>query len=269
MPPGTRHKSALVEKRTTTINSQAITYTLRRSFKARRVRLEVSQRTGLTVIVPRSYSISRIPGLLKSKERWISRNLARFSQSQPLSAPRKLNRGDTVPYLGRDLELVKQENHHGDRVVLDGNKLSISPDLFDNGLLEPALEQWYRTEAAKLITERADKLSSEMGISYQRIVIRGQKTRWGSCSRKKNLSFNWKLIMAPGSVVEYVIIHELLHLKEMNHSKRFWELVARYCPSWRENKKWLKQHEADLTSKLCAPSPLQTPHQLPLVQAGN
>jgi predicted metal-dependent hydrolase len=108
-----------------------------------------------------------------------------------------------------------------------------------------------------------------MGISYQRIAIRGQKTRWGSCSRKKNLSFNWKLIMAPGSVVEYVIIHELLHLKEMNHSKRFWELVARYCPGWRENKKWLKQHEADLTSKLCAPSPLQTPHQLPLVQVGN
>jgi len=197
------------------------------------------------------------------------RNLARFNNSQSLTTPKELKNGDTVPYLGRDLQLVQQENHHGDGVVLDGNKLAVSPDLFNNGLLEPALEQWYRTEAAELITERADKLSSEMGISYQRIVIRGQKTRWGSCSRKKNLSFNWKLIMAPGSVVEYVIIHELLHLKEMNHSKRFWELVARYCPGWRENKKWLKQHEADLTSKLCALSPLQTPHQLPLVQAGN
>lgn len=179
MPSVNRHKPALVEKRTTTINRQTITYTLRRSFKARRVRLEISQRTGFTVIVPRSYSINRLPGLLKSKESWISRHLARFNQSQPLTAPKKLQSGDIVPYLGRDLELVKQENHHGDSVILDDNKLAVSPDLFNNGLLEPALEQWYRAEAARLITERADRFSSEMGISYQRIFIRGQRTRSG------------------------------------------------------------------------------------------
>jgi predicted metal-dependent hydrolase len=252
MLPRNRHKSALAEKRTTAINHQTITYTLRRSFKARRVRLEVRQQTGLTVIVPRSYRIGQVPGLLKSKERWISRNLARFSQSQSLSAPRKLKSGDTVLHLGRDLKLVKQENHHDDIVVLEGNRLAVRPDLFNNGLLELALEQWYRAEAARLINETADKLSYQMGISYQRIVIRGQKTRWGSCSRKKNLSFNWKLIMAPEPIVEYVIIHELLHLKEMNHSKRFWELVAQYCPDWREHKKWLKQHEVDLTARFGA-----------------
>lgn len=113
------------------------------------------------------------------------------------------------------------------------------------------MEQWYRTEAARLITEIADKLSSQMGIDYKRILIRGQKTRWGSCSHKKNLSFNWKLIMAPEPVVEYVTIHELIHLKEMNHSKKFWELIAQYCPDWRQHKKWLKQHEVDLTARLC------------------
>ena len=252
MQPKTRRQAAIEEKRTTTINHQTINYRLRRSFKVRRVRLEVRQQTGLTVIVPRSYPISQLYGLLKSKERWISRNLQRFSNSHSLSARKELKYGDTVPYLGQDLELVKQENHHGESVVLDGNKLVLSPDLFKNGLLELALEQWYRSKAAKLITEIADKLSSQMGINYKRILIRGQKTRWGSCSRKKNLSFNWKLMMAPEPVVEYVIIHELIHLKEMNHSKRFWELVAQYCPGWREHKKWLKQHEADLTTKLCA-----------------
>jgi hypothetical protein len=251
MPLKNRRQSALIEKREINIDGQTITYTVRRSFKARRVRLEVRQQTGLTVIVPRSYPISQLYGLLKSKERWISRNLARFSQSQSLSATKELQIGDIVPYLGRDLELVQQENHHGDKVFLDGDKLAVSPDLFNNGLLEPALEQWYRTEAAKLITEKTTKLSSQMGIDYKRIVIRGQKTRWGSCSRKKNLSFNWKLIMAPEPVVEYVIIHELIHLKEMNHSKKFWELVAQHCPGWREHKKWLKQHEADLTARLC------------------
>jgi predicted metal-dependent hydrolase len=266
--PKKRAKPAITEKRQTRINGQTITYTLRRSSRARRIRLEVSRLTGLTIIVPRSYSLNRLPGLLKSKERWISRNLARFSRSQLISIPRKLKCGDSMPYLGFELKLVKQENHRGGSVVLKGNKLAISADLFDNGLLEPALEQWYRTEAARLITEAADRLSAEMGIDYNRIVIRGQKTRWGSCSRKKNLSFNWKLIMAPGPVVEYVIIHELLHLKEMNHSRKFWELVAHYCPAWREHKKWLKQHETDLTSKLCASSPLPVPYQLPLIEGG-
>ena len=246
-----KRKLALDENNTIYINGQTITYTVRRSFKARRVRLEVRQQTGLTVIIPHSYKIGQLPKIIKSKERWISRNLARFSQSPPFSAPKELKSGDSVPYLGQDLELVKQENHHGESVVLDGNKLALSPDLFKNGLLELALEQWYRSEAAKLITEKTTKLSSQMGINYKRIVIRGQKTRWGSCSHKKNLSFNWKLIMAPEPVVEYVIIHELIHLKEMNHSKGFWELVAQYCLGWQEHKKWLKQHEADLTARLC------------------
>jgi predicted metal-dependent hydrolase len=249
MPSKTPRRPASIEKRTAVINHQAITYTLRRSFRARRVRLEIGRLTGLIVIVPRSYNIGRLHGLLKSKERWISKNLTRF-QTQLPPAPRKLKCGDTVPYLGRDLKLVQQEDYHIDSMVLEGSRLAISPDLFHNGLLEPALEQWYRTEAARLITERADRWSLQIGIGYRRIGIRGQKTRWGSCSRKKNLSFNWKLIMAPETVVEYVVIHELLHLKEMNHSKKFWELVARYCPGWMEHKKWLKQHEADLTSRL-------------------
>jgi predicted metal-dependent hydrolase len=265
VPSETRRRTVTVENRITIINNQTITYTLRRSFKARRVRLEISRQNGLTVIIPRSYNLSRLPGLLKSKERWISRNLKRFLQAKPLPPPHKLGCCDTIPYLGRDLELAKQENHHDDDLILQGNKLSVSPDLFNNGLLEAALEQWYRAEAARLITGAADRLRSQMGIDYKRIVIRGQKTRWGSCSRKKNLSFNWKVIMAPEPVMEYVIIHELLHLKEMNHSRRFWALVDRYCPDWREHKKWLKQHETDLTSKLFALSPLVHPQQLPLL----
>jgi predicted metal-dependent hydrolase len=253
MTQQTGHQSALIEKREASINGQTITYTLKRSLRAKRLRLEVRQQTGLTVIVPLSYNIRQLPRLLESKERWISSNLARFSHFQSLSAEKELRSGDTIPYLGRDLELVKRENHDGvGSITLEENTLAVSPILFKNGILKLALEHWYRTEAAKLINERADKLSSQMGISYKRIVIRGQKTRWGSCSRKKNLSFNWKLIMAPEPVLDYVIIHELTHLKEMNHSKRFWELLAQYCPGWREYKKWLKQHEADLNAKLCA-----------------
>jgi len=249
----TRHQSALIEKGDTNIIGQTITYILKRSLRARRVRLEIRPQTGLSVIVPRFYNIGQLPRLLESKERWISSNLERLSHLQSLSAEKELRSGDTIPYLGRDLELVKRENHDGvGSITLEENTLAVSPILFKNGILNLALEHWYRTEAAKLIKERADILSSQMGIKYKRIVIRGQKTRWGSCSRKKSLSFNWKLIMAPEPVLDYVIIHELTHLQEMNHSKRFWELVTQYCPKWREHKKWLKQHEVDLHARLRA-----------------
>jgi predicted metal-dependent hydrolase len=242
----------MVDKGETSINKQTITYTVKRSLRARHVRLEVRPQAGLTVIIPHSYNIGQLPRLLKSKERWISNNLARYSHFQSLSAEKELKSGDTVPYLGRNLELVKQENHDGvGSITLEGNTLAVSPGLFKNGILELALEQWYRTEAAKVISERIDKLSSKIGIGYKRIVIRGQKTRWGSCSRKRNLNFNWKLLMAPEPVIDYVIIHELTHLKEMNHSKRFWKLVAQYCPGWREHKKWLKQHETNLSARFC------------------
>jgi len=253
MAQETSHQPTMGEKRETSINGQTITYTVKRSLRAKHVRLELRRTTGLTVVVPNSYQTGQLPELLKSKERWILRNLARCSHFQSPSADKELGSGDTVPYLGRDLALCKREDHRGaGSVTLEGTTLSVSPGLFKNGILELALEQWYRTEAARLINERADKLSSQMGNSYKRIVIRGQKTRWGSCSYKKNLSFNWKLIMAPEPVIDYVIIHELTHLKEMNHSKRFWELVAQYCPEWRDYKKWLKQHEVNLAAKLCA-----------------
>jgi predicted metal-dependent hydrolase len=263
--PSKTRRQAIEEKRTTTINHQSITYTLRRSFRARRVRLEISQRNGLVIIVPRSYPAVRLLALIQSKERWISRHLTQLSRSQQLPIPRKLKTGDGIPYLGRNYKLVKQTNHHGDVIALEGNKLAVSPDLFDNGLFEISLEKWYRAEAARLITVMADSLSSQMDISYKRIVIRGQKTRWGSCSRKKTLSFNWKLIMVPEPVLEYVIVHELLHLKEMNHSKKFWELVARNCPDWREHKKWLKDHETELTSVLRSSSEATVPQQLRLM----
>ncbi|MEA3442918.1 MAG: M48 family metallopeptidase, partial [Chloroflexota bacterium] len=134
-------------------------------------------------------------------------------------------------------------------IKLERNRLVVATGSASSRL-NLVLEQWYRMQAAKLINERVDKLSARLGLTYNRIIIRGQKTRWGSCSHKGNLSFNWKLIMAPEPVIDYVIIHELTHLKEMNHTKRFWELVAEYCPRWCEHKKWLKDHEMDLADKL-------------------
>lgn len=231
------------------LDGQTVWYTIKRSARAKQVRLEVSPETGLTVVVPRSCKLD-LPDLLQRNKRWILGKLARRRQAQLLSA-RTLKSGDTISYLGQDLELLIRQNHsNATNAKLERHRLVVSLGLAAEGRLGSILEQWYRGQAAKLIKERADELSARLGLGYNRLVIRGQKTRWGSCSHRGNLSFNWRLIMAPQPVIDYVIIHELAHLKEMNHTERFWRLVAEQCPGWRAHKRWLKDHEAELAGRL-------------------
>jgi hypothetical protein len=168
-------------------------------------------------------------------------------------AGKMLGSGDTIPYLGRDVKVVlrrfRRDSHSA---ILEGNRLIVDTVADGNGALNWLVEQWYRMRAAALIGKKADQLATQMEVAYSRLTIRGQKTRWGSCSRQGSLSFNWKLVAAPKPVVEYVIVHELAHLKEMNHSKRFWQLVARHHPRWREHRKWLADHTTLLGSELPA-----------------
>lgn len=102
--------------------------------------------------------------------------------------------------------------------------------------------RWMIEEARSEFEKKAGYYSQIIGVSYNRIAVREQKTRWGSCSSGRNLNFNWKLIMMPEKVLDYVVIHELSHLKEMNHSKRFWNIVAQVCPEYMECRRWLKDY---------------------------
>ena len=107
---------------------------------------------------------------------------------------------------------------------------------------DPALEQAYRRQAKARLEERAAYFASRMGVSYQRISVRAAKTRWGSCSAKGNLNFHWKQILMPPQVLDYVVVHELAHRKEMNHSPAFWAEVEKILPDYRERRKWLKTY---------------------------
>lgn len=235
------------------VDGQTVSYTIKRSPRARYVRLEVRPETGLTVVIPRSYKSDQIPDLLRRKGRWVLSKLAKYYNAPPTMAGKELESGDTIRYLGQALKVVIRRFHQNtDGVVLEQGRLIVNARAAGNGGLNWLVERWYRMQAEALITEKADELATQMEVTYGRLTIRGQKTRWGSCSRQGNLSFNWKLMAAPAPVVNYVVVHELAHLKEMNHSKKFWQLVARYCPRWREHKKWLKEHAALLGSELPA-----------------
>jgi predicted metal-dependent hydrolase len=109
-----------------------------------------------------------------------------------------------------------------------------------------ALEKRYREAAKEYIPKRTDYFQILTGGAYETIIIREQKTRWGSCSSNKTLSFNWKLMLAPPRVLDYVVVHELCHLTYMNHSPEFWNMVEKILPDYREQKKWLKENGAKL-----------------------
>ena len=106
----------------------------------------------------------------------------------------------------------------------------------------PALEPQYRKEARRRITERAAYFAEKMGVDYGRIAIKAAKTRWGSCSAQGNLNFHWKLILMPPAILDYVVVHELAHRIEMNHSPRFWAQVERILPDYRERRRWIKEN---------------------------
>jgi predicted metal-dependent hydrolase len=241
----------LTEQRKITLGSRAIPYTLKWSDKARLARLEIRPEAGLTVVVPSHYSMDRVRPLLFKKQRWIVDKLDRYGfldgqRGNPLKA------GDLLPYLGRNMKLETQESQdEAGSVRLGGGSLVVcmAPGATK---LHLSLERWYRKEAKNKIEPLVEQLSRRMGLRYNRVTLRGQKTLWGSCSRKRNLNFNWRLMMTPEPVIEYVVVHELAHLKQMNHSHRFWEIVERHCSSWREQRKWLRDHSRELARLLAA-----------------
>jgi len=238
-------------RREVSLAGQAVSYTRKRSFRARHLRLEVRPGIGLIVVVPKSYKLGDVPQVLKRRAGWILQKLAEVSQHRDASKAGTVGTGDRIPFLGEELILaVQKADVAKGSVKLDGNRLTVQLGKSD-GSVAAVLEKWFREEAARVLNRRADELSDRMGMKYRRIVIRGQKTRWASCSTSGTLSLNWRLMMMPSSVVDYVLIHELAHLKEMNHSKRFWRLVAEHCPEWVGRKKWLRKHEAAIEGAIC------------------
>jgi predicted metal-dependent hydrolase len=144
-----------------------------------------------------------------------------------------------VPYLEASLELVPQAGRT--RAHRSGERLFVP-----TGDARPAIERFYRRAARAEIASRLDRATALAGSSYSGLSIRAQRTRWASCSPGGRMSFNWRLLLAPEHVLEYVVWHEVCHLEILDHSPRFWALVQRYWPDWREDRDWLSRHGATL-----------------------
>lgn len=208
-----------------------IDYRVRRSERARRVRITVDQR-GVEVVLPRRAAEREAVAAIRELQPWIQRRVRELEHAREAVAAR----GDAVPYLGQ-LLCVRHEPGRT-RVHRRGSEL-LAPAGPDR---EVALERWYRRAARQEIAPRLERACALAGSSYSKLTIRGQRTRWASCSRTGAMSFNWRLLLAPEAVLDYVVWHEVCHLQVMDHSPRFWSLLERWCPDYREHSRWLRRH---------------------------
>ena len=204
--------------------------------KRKTLALIVKPDGSLIVRAPLRASETSIREFVESNAKWIEKKRVEALAILP-PAPKKYLPGELFMYLGNvyPLEIVKGQK----RPLLFDTKFKLAESARSSGGL--AFERWYRVQAKQILTERVDLYAGRYGLQYKRIGITSARTRWGSCSANGSLNFSWRLILAPLDVVDYVVVHELVHTVFHNHSKRFWKRVEKIMPDYKERRKWLRK----------------------------
>lgn len=202
--------------------------------EVKHARLRVSEDGKVRIIAPPTFSEDDISAMLKKKARWIDSNLKYFNGMAKVELQRNqlLLFGNRYSYF--------YDTTYAQKVTVDHEHKTITSQ---RDLLDPKIqEKWYRSVAKKHLTKRTKELSAKMKLPFNKLFIRESKTKWGNCSKEKNISLNWKLIKAPDYVIDYIIIHELLHTVVMSHTHKFWTLLKSYYPDYKESIKWLEKY---------------------------
>jgi predicted metal-dependent hydrolase len=229
------------QQREVELLGNTVAYEVRRSSEATKPRIDVDIR-GVTVVVPDSADL-RPTELLKENAAWVIEKVRNYETYREQIPDRQYEEGATFPYLGEQCEVVVERRSSSD--VADST-LRLAKHHVEETSVKRALETLYRRKARERFEERADHYAAEMSVEYQKIEVRNQRTKWGSCSTTGTLGLNWRLMMAPQRIVDYVVIHELAHLREPNHTDAFWSLVAEHNPDYEAHAQWLDENSVQL-----------------------
>ncbi|MHB1389908.1 MAG: M48 family metallopeptidase [Thermoleophilia bacterium] len=220
-------------------------YILRESPRARRVHLKVTPADGLIVTVPRNYNLKRLPQVLEDKEAWIDGALRWADEQRALTpARRRLKLPDVVflQSIGETWDV--SYNHTAARKTSTSERpddlLCVIGAIHDHASCRAALKRWLSRKARLRLGEMLAGLGSETGLSYGRVMVGNQRSRWASCSPGHTISINQKLLFLPERLVRYVLIHELCHTRQLNHSRRFWTAVEDFEPGCKSLDRELK-----------------------------
>jgi predicted metal-dependent hydrolase len=216
-----------------------IAITVREHARSRRLRLHV-RGDEVLLTTPLRTPQAAIERFVSEQRGWIERTLVRQRRE---ASTLGLRRPGVVWRLGRPVPLLRLP---GTRPLAELRVHGSEPALAVRGSGEAAIESWYRDEARRLAGEIAARESEALDVTVAQLRIGDQRSRWGSASARGTISLSWRLLLAPYEVLDYVVVHELCHLRELNHSRRFWALVAAARPGYETQKRWLDRHGAEL-----------------------
>ena len=256
------------EQREAALPGGRLVYVLRRSVRSRGLRVTIDPRRGVIVSVPlasrRGWARPEreVERFLREREPWVWRHLARHErQREAVEARGGVRDGAEFRYLGElhRLRLVVgapslRRSSVERSGAEDGDELVIRVASRDRRAPAVVLESWLRARAAESIDRAVEIHAPALRVQPERITLRDPRTRWGSATQKRTLSFSWRLILAPPPALETVVIHELAHLRVFGHGPRFWELVAAHRPDHLAWRRWLRVHSHELHAALDAPA---------------
>lgn len=217
-----------------------LSYTIKRSEKRRKLTITVERDSTVVVHAPAKVGDEKIRELVESKRHWIYEKVRHHQkyEDRPHPPGKELVNGESAYYLGRQyqIDIVKS----GAEEIEFANRFFIPEAKTVNKVA--VLREWYMERAHVKILPRVQRFARQLGVEYKKAKIVDNRFRWGSCTVKDNVNFNWRLIKAPMFVVDYVIVHELAHLIEANHTPRFWNIVRTHHPKMEAAKNWLKEN---------------------------
>ena len=228
------------EHKTIELQGRTVEYRIIRSKAARRLHVRVGL-NGVEVLQPSSRRAKDAADFLRANGNWVSEQLDRVKNLQGIRQGQRKRQGGIL-FQGRPtpVRIETVAKHSGNKILFDGRQLVLQQGANSETPLARSLENWLRKQARQEIQKLLTPVTARLKRSPHRIYVMGQRTKWGNCSAKKNLSFNWRLVLAPELVLRYFISHEVVHLAVPNHSPRFWLTVQSICPEAQRARQWLR-----------------------------
>lgn len=240
-----------------TYGNRKIKFNIKRGRRKKTVALQIQPNSTVVVLSPYFLDKDKIKEIVRKRARWIIQKQEKIKKLNAEMPQKEFVSGESFPYLGREyrLKVIKSKDEKCCPCKLMSGRfyVEINNKFSDRGaskIVKEKLLEWYIEHAKEKINERVQRYSKLIGIIPQKIIIRNQEKRWGSCSHSGVLRFNWKAIMAPLSVLDYVIVHELCHRIHQNHSPDFWQKVGSVIPDYKKKREWLKENSLLLTELL-------------------
>ncbi|HKJ21699.1 MAG TPA: SprT family zinc-dependent metalloprotease [Gammaproteobacteria bacterium] len=220
-------------------------YTVRVSPRAKHARLRISPEEGLVVVIPRGFDHRHIPEMLAARRAWLDKHLHRLHTHRQYvgDAPPPLPDTIALEAIGErwSVDYAGTQGARAGAFEGEGNRLAVKGAPGDPARCRAALRRWLSRKAHRHFEPWLHQVSRQTALPYERMIVRGQKTRWGSCSRHKTISLNYKLLFFPPHLVRYVFVHELCHTRVMNHSPRFWQTLGALDPHYRAHHEQMRE----------------------------